>query len=265
MALLRRLTGEQKRTVAHWAMELVVVIAGVLIALWVQQWAERRRANADLAAAEQAIHEEVRYNLTTLIWREAIAQCHLERAQLLKSMLLAGDSNWPGITEDTLLHNTISEAAGIQTIVPGVYQRPYDDISRSAWESALATGALAPMDRKRFGQLVALYNQFEFLKLNRDREDAAAAALSALSLPQVLTPDSRTRMLEALYRVDTARFMFRLNGADDVAGQMKELGWNDKQEVDRYIANGLKEDIRRKARWRTCVRAERNPFAEEPN
>lgn len=265
MALLRRLTGNQKRTVAHWAMELVIVVAGVLIALWVQEWAEGRRAARDMAAAEAAIHEEVRYNLTTLIWREAIAQCHLERAQLLKSMLLAGNSRWPGITDDTLLRNKLSDATGIQTIVSGVYQRPYDDISTSAWESALATGAFAPMERKRFGQLVALYNQFDFLKLNRDKEDAAAAVLSALSLPQALTPDTRTRMIEALYRVDTSRFMFRLNGSDSVAQQMKQLGWNDRLEVDRYIAEGREEDIRRRAQWRTCVRPERNPFAQGSN
>ena len=260
MAFLRRLTGEQKRTAAHWAMELVIVIAGVLIALWVQQWAERRRANAEMAAAEQAIREEVRYNLTTLIWRDAIAQCHIERAQLLKSMLLAGNSRWPGITDDTLLRIKLSDATGIQTIVPGVYQRPHDDISTSAWESALATGALAPMERRRFGQLVALYNQFHFLKLNRDKEDAAAAVLSALSMPQTLTPDTRTRMFEALYRVDTSRFIFRLNGAESVAEQMKRLGWNDKLEVDRYILAGRQEDISRKAQWRPCVRPERNPF-----
>ncbi len=132
MAFLRRLSGEQKRTAAHWAMELVIVIAGVLIALWVQQWAELRRANAEMAAAEQAIREEVRYNLTTLLWRDAIAQCHIERAQLLKSMLLAGNSRWPGITDDTLLRIKLSDATGIQTVVPGVYQRPHDDISTSA-------------------------------------------------------------------------------------------------------------------------------------
>ena len=30
MALLRKLTGDERRTIAHWAMELIVVVAGVL-------------------------------------------------------------------------------------------------------------------------------------------------------------------------------------------------------------------------------------------
>src|SRR5687767_7321513 len=108
MSLLRRLTGEQKRTVAHWGMELVVVIGGVLIALWVQQWADHRRATEDMAAAEEAIHAEARTALTLLIWREAISKCHIERAEKLKSMLLAGGSDWPGITEDTLVSVKLS-------------------------------------------------------------------------------------------------------------------------------------------------------------
>jgi hypothetical protein len=265
MALLRRLTGDQKRTVAHWAMEIVVVVAGVLIALWLQEVAEGRRAVANMKAAEEAIHEEVRGNLTTLIWREAISRCHIERAQLLKSMLLAGGSRWPGVTEDALLQNKLSEATGIQTVVPGVYQRPFDDLSTAAWESALATGALAPMDRKRFGQLVVLYNQVGFLKGNRDLESRAAATLSALSLPQELTPETRTRMFEALYQVDTSRFMFRLNGASSLAQLMSDLGWNDRSEIDRYISEGDEEDRKRGTKWRACVRPERNPFANTGN
>src|SRR5205085_6993777 len=213
MSLLRKLKDSEKRTVGHWAMELIVVVAGVLIALWLQNWAERRRAMQDMAAAEYAIHDEVRDALTALMWRKAINRCHIERAELLKSMLLKGDRHWPGITENALLRNDLSKASGVQTVVPGVYQRPNDVLSTSAWNSALTTGALAPMDRKRFDKLVALYSQITFLNSNREREDRAAAVLSALSLPQELTSDTRTRMFQALYEVDTSRFMFNFQGA----------------------------------------------------
>src|SRR4029078_1419859 len=185
MALLGKLTSDERRTIGHWAMELVVVVAGVLIALWLQAWAEHRRAIQDMIVAEDAIHDEVRAALTTLIWREAISQCHVERAQLLKAMLLNGSSRWPGITKNALIDN-LNEASGVQTVVPGVYQRPYDILSSAAWNSALTTGALAPMDRKRFDKLVALYSQMEYLNANREREDRAAAKLSALGAPHRL-------------------------------------------------------------------------------
>lgn len=258
MALLRKLTGDERRTIAHWAMELIVVVAGVLIALWLQQWAEHRRAVQDMAAAEDAIHDEVRSALTTLIWREAISQCHMERAQLLKSMLLTGSSRWPGITENALIRN-LSEATGVQSVVPGVYQRPFDILSTAAWNSALTTGALAPMDRKRFDKLVALYSQIQYLNANREREDRAAATLSALSLPQELTPDTRTRMLQALYEVDASRFMFSFPGAEAFAEAMKDLGWNDKTAIDRWIAEDRAANA--KAQWRPCIHDYKNPFA----
>ncbi len=260
MAFLRRLTGDQKRTIGHWTMELVVVVAGVLIALWLQGWAEHRRAMSDMAAAEDAIHDEVRAALTTLIWREAISKCHLERAQLLKSMLLNSGNRWAGITENALLKIQLSEATGVETVVPGVYQRPNDVLSTAAWNSALTTGALAPMDRKRFDQLVGVYSQIEFLNRNRDREDRAAAVVSALSLPQELTPESRTRMFQALYELDTSRFMFSFNGVAPLAESMKALGWNDRAEIDRWIADDQASDRRRGFQWRPCVHPHRNPF-----
>lgn len=260
MALLRRLTGEHRRTAAHWAMELVVVIAGVLIALWVQEWADRRRAMEDMGAAEEAIHAEARAALTQLIWREVISKCHIERAEKLKSMLLAGGNQWPGITENALLRISLSEATGIQTVVPGVYPRPFDVPTTAAWDSALATGALAPMDRQRFGRLVELYTQIEFLKDNRGREDRAAATLSGLSLPQQITPDTRTRMLQALYEVDTARFMFNYPGASALAESMRTLGWDDKAEIDRWIAEDQADESWRRSVWRPCVQPHRNPF-----
>jgi hypothetical protein len=260
MALLRKLTGEQRRTVRHWAMELVVVIAGVLIALWVQEWAERRRATRDMGAAEEAIHAEVRGVLTQLIWREVISQCHIDRAEKLKNMLLAGRSEWPGITENALLRIDLSQATGVQTVVPGVYQRPYDVPTMAAWNSALATGALAPMDRERFGRLVELYSQIEYLRANREREDRAASILSGLSLPQQITPETRTHMLQALYEVDTARFMFRYAGASPLAELMQKLGWDDKAEIDRWIAEDQADEAWRRNSWRPCVQPHRNPF-----
>jgi len=260
MVLLRKLTTDQRRTIGHWAMELLVVVAGVLIALWLQAWAEHRRDMQNMAAAEEAIHEEVRTALTSLVWRQVISRCHMERAQLLKTMLLRPGSGWPGLSDNALLQNKLSEATGVDTVMPGVYPRPYDAFSTAAWNSALTTGALAPMDHQRFGQLVALYDQIELLKENRARENDAAATLSALSVPQELTADSRTRMFQALYQIDTSRFFFTFRGAQPFADAMKKLGWNDKAAIDKFIAEDRAEDRARHARFRPCIQPYRNPF-----
>jgi hypothetical protein len=260
--MLRRLSADQQRNIRHWVMEFVVVVAGVLLALWLQQWSERRRALLDLAATEDAVHDEVRESLKNLIWREAISQCHIDRAARLKDMLLTSDNQWPGLNENTLTENSISQATGVQTVIQGVYQRPFEPFPRAAWESALTTGALAPMDRHRFAKLTAIYAQLQFFAENQERENRAATTLSALALPQELTPAVRTMMLGALYEVDTSRFMFLYQGASVLADEMKELGWNDKAEIDRSIAEDQAADRKRAAKWRPCVKPERNPFAE---
>ena len=89
-------------------MEFVVVVAGVLLALWLQEWGEARRAKKDMAVAEDAIRDEIKRSLKNLIWREAIGQCHVERAERLKTMLLAGSSQWPGLNENALIQNSLA-------------------------------------------------------------------------------------------------------------------------------------------------------------
>jgi len=241
-------------------MEFVVVVAGVLLALWLQQWDEERRAKQDMLAAEEAIHDEVLASLESLVWREAISRCHVERVIQLKAMLLTDGNRWPGLNENALMESSISQATGVQTVIQGVYQRPFEPYSTDAWDSALTTGALAQMDRQRLAKLTALYGQLHFLGEVQERENRAATTLSALALPQELTADTRTAMLGALYEVDTSRFMFTYQGASALADRMKELGWNDKSEVDRWIAEEQANDRKQGSKWRPCVKPERNPF-----
>ena len=63
MIAMRRLGKNEVKSLRHWGMELVVVVAGVLIALGLQQWADRRGRLAEMASAEEAIHREVRATL----------------------------------------------------------------------------------------------------------------------------------------------------------------------------------------------------------
>ena len=256
--MLRKLSEDERRSVRHWAMEFVVVVAGVLLALWLQEWVQSRQSLQNMGAAEDAIHDEVRASLTSLIWREAVSKCHRDRAELLKSKLLSGAEQWPGITENVLL--APQSACKMGTVVPGIYQRPNDTFTTSAWDSALATGALMRMDRRRFSRLVALYDQIHFLNDMRLREDEAATKLAPLVFPIRLTPEVKAEMLQALYGLDRTRFMFAFVGPSDFARSMRELGWNDKSQVDQWIREDAAENRRRGVEWRPCVARPRNPF-----
>jgi hypothetical protein len=175
-------------------------------------------------------------------------------------MLMKTGNHWPGLDENALLRNSLTEATGIPKVVPGIYQRPSDNLSMAAWNSALTTGALAPIDKERFAKLTAFYDQIQFLISNGERENRAVATLSALGLPQELTPETRTQMLAALSELDNSRFVFNLN-TEEFVESMRRLGWNDRAEVDRWIREDEAEDRRLGTQWRPCRKRVRNPFA----
>ncbi len=255
MPMLRRLTDDEKRGARHWAMEFFIVVAGVLLALWLQQWGERQRALSDMEAAEGAIHDEVRTALESLMWRKAISKCHVDRTQLIQSMLENGDE-WPGLTENALA----IRHGGPPVLIPSVYTRPLDSFTTAAWTSALATGALAPMDRVRFGKLVAIYDQIETLRRTRDDETDAVSEMSALAFPLHLTPELRAQMTESVYRVDRGRFTFGMISPADFAGSMRGLSWDDTAKMDQWIRENDADAKAEGFVFRDCVAAVENPF-----
>lgn len=255
--MLRRLSGDQKRTVAHWVMEFVVVVAGVLLALWLQQWDQRRRERAEMQTAEQSIHNEIRETLKSLIWRKSISKCHQDRIEALQAGLLSPPSRWPGVYENPLFVNLGNLP---QSVAHSVYYRPFDSFTDSAWTSALATGALRSMDPKRFETLVSVYDVVHYLQRTRDLEDKAATTLSPMGWPMELTPELRTEMLRAVYDLDRSRFVFAFMNADELANSMRELGWDDTAEIDRSIKDNEHDIAQRGLKARPCIVPERNPF-----
>ena len=261
MLMMRRWTEGQKNSIRHWAMEFIVVVSGVLLALWLQEWLERQRARSDMRAAEAAIHDEVRSSLEAIMWRKAISQCHIDRQNLLLTMLAKSGENWPGLKENAIA----MRSAGPPTVITSVYSRPLENFSAAAWNSALTTGALAPMDAKRFADLVSIYAHIDHLRRTAADETDAASDLAPLSLPMRLTPELRAQMIKAVYRTDRARFTFGMVSPTDFAQRMRELGWNDEQELDQFIREDAAEAKASGFVFRDCVAKVENPFSGATN
>lgn len=261
MLMMGRFTEDQKKSLRHWGLEVLVVVSGVLLALWLQGWWERRQASADLRAAEDAIRDEIREALQEVMWRGAISKCHVDRQKLLKSMLLKNAENWPGLQE-----NALAVRSNVPpTVIPSIYSRPGDNYTTDAWTSALATGALAPMNRERFRDLVSIYNRIESLKRARDEETDAVSKMSSLAFPIRLTPELRAQMLESVYRVDRARFLFAIASPVELAADMRKLGWDDTERVDRWIREDIADTRANGFVFRPCVAEVTNPFRQLSN
>ena len=198
MIRLRPLRPREQRNLRHWAMELVVVVVGVLLALWVAEWAEDRRELREVAIAEQAVRDEIIYNLAGVEAWDSFEVCNAEGAERLIALARDTGTAWPGLDAD-------SREAEDDT---PIYRRnPFNftlyKMRSGAWESAEANGHKALFDP----EARALYDQFHFVarELNK-RDELMSAALRGLrpyQYPSALDAAARRELTGHLLEIET--------------------------------------------------------------
>lgn len=256
---IRRLSDGEAKSLRHWAMEFVVVVFGVLIALWLQQWADGRREKVALQATEDAIHREVVANLIFLIGRETISQCLRDRAHEIHDQL-GQEGPWPGIRGSSIITDFAKSAPDTIT---GIYNVLGEEPAASAWQSALESGTLSAMDRERFDKLVAIYALIDRIRWSRADEQRAIGTLSSLANPIQLTPEIRNQMHQAVWQVEQTRWtLSQFTGPSDLARRMQELGWNDYAEVEKYRRQTQQDIQLSGVTLRPCVKPVANPFKQ---
>ena len=192
--MLQRLTAERRKSLVHWTLELVVVFAGVLIALWTQQWADARAAKERGVQAEIRIREELRNNTRAWLERAAIHACLKERLGRLAEGLSSGRNNW---NEFTLPDRD----EGLMTL-RRIYSVPSRPWLSAAYEGALATGDLATISPDKQLRLAAAYAQVkESGELNAS-ELQLATQLAPLQFSTPLTMAERNEKLAIVARLD---------------------------------------------------------------
>ncbi|MGP1273960.1 MAG: hypothetical protein ACQRW7_00925 [Caulobacterales bacterium] len=88
------LTARQARNLRHWAMELVVVVVGVMLALWASEWVvSQREARLHDETLEQ-IDAAIERTLAVSAARVATADCLRSRIGELDAALLVSEGEW---------------------------------------------------------------------------------------------------------------------------------------------------------------------------
>ena len=141
--MLRKLNQGQRRTIAHWAMEFVVVVTGVLLALWLQEQVSQASKRSDAEAAEAAIRDELDNNLMVLIAQNAVADYRRERLDEIERRL---ENGGPAETIRTPLFMTAPQTPKH----PTVYGFFALDVTDTAWQGAIANGSVTAMKPQRF-------------------------------------------------------------------------------------------------------------------
>lgn len=238
----------------------MVVVVGVLLALWAQEWAEDREKRARMNSALEAVRIEARDNLLLMLSKQALNRCLLDREILIRDRLRASNGKWTPIVEPALT----TRRFGPLTEVPvfGVMQRQSDPFNTSAFRSALATGALSGLERKKFDALNSLYAMFDALNLEEAKGDQSIRQLAALGQPITITPEIKAEMFGALYSADRTRFQIQYVWWNNILDFYQALGWNNAAEIDRLIAEDHANQVKMRVPWRPCFEALRNPFRE---
>lgn len=260
--MLRRLSEGQRRNVAHWAMEFVVVVAGVLLALWLQELANGARRHGDAQRAEAAIRDEVDENLMALVAFEAVDGCRRDRLREIDRILQAGGNPTALLDHVFLDIDTNARVSNRQRQV--VYGTLDGDLLDTAWRSANASGTAAAFDPARYRALANLYATFALIQQTIETDRDAAAKLQLLAYGTSLTPEVRARLIEAQTLATQNWALFHDAGPAftprGVAAAMKDLGWDDRARMDALI-RGTQNELKASGfPLKPCHRPLKNPF-----
>ena len=241
--MLRKLSAGQKRNFAHWAMELVVVVVGVMLALWLQELVAQGNRRNDALNAEAAIRNEVDENLMALVAYESVDQCRRDRLREIDRMLRTEGTTRPILNHFLLEMDDKARISNSQRQL--VYAEIVDNLPDTTWQSANATGATSAIGPERYRAIAGLYATFALLQQIVATDRDAGAKLQLLAYGTPLSPDVRAQLIEA-HTIATRNWVsFHDYGdrltARGVAKAMAKLGWNDKSRIDELIRRTQEE------------------------
>lgn len=210
-----------KRTVAKlraqdWmaiSIELVIVMVGVLLALWAQQWAQERSAKALAEADRRAIQEEALGHYSFAVEYRTVYPCIHAQLETLRDRL---EHSGSVLDTSPIFHEDASDASGI--VFDFVLRRPVKNYPNDAWQRALSDGAVELFDPGFRDTMTNYYATLgEVSRINAANEDDFNA-LNVLSRPQPLDPMVRFAIAERIAQVSA-----RLQWVDQINGQLIEL------------------------------------------
>lgn len=205
---------EHRRAIVHWTMELVIVVAGVLIALTAQQWAQARSSKARADAAEARIRVELANDLYLSAERIALHQCLKQRLATLVEGLSSANKDWSTLLMDDPKSSGLRAFKRLYRVPSRVWQ--FDE-----YRGNLTGGALDSLSPERRAGLASLYAQFEKARDFNVEEGRLATELGALQYGTPFSGPERNALIATLMRLD------HLNGLMVLIARQTGEGYRD--------------------------------------
>lgn len=211
-----RFNARRRRQAGQWLVELMIVVFGVLIALYAQQWANERQSRAAAKDAEVRIREEVYGNITTSLERIALHGCLRDRLGQIAERLNTSTSDWQSFAYDYTDNDLF--------LVRRIYRTPSRSMSDDAYRGALASGALDSVPVERRAAWSSLYGAFAKMQYVNNQENERTSGLNSLWLNGEVLPGDRRELLQLVARLDRDNGLITLISRQNL-NSLKTLGY----------------------------------------
>lgn len=201
---LRRIMEHMKTQ--NWfavALDFVIVVIGVGVAMYGQQWLSDRQQRADMAVAEKAIQTELFYNYGNAKERLAVAHCRAQSYKAIAAKLLAPGENWTGIAR---LDNKDYGA-----VLPVVFRSPQRTWGSSIWKAELGRGTFNLMTDKRRAELDSIFTQADEIQLLQTDIFELQGRLNVLAVNTPIGRNDRLRYYDVLAELDVKSGSLEIN------------------------------------------------------
>jgi len=201
----RYLRPRQKRALRHWALEFVVVVVGVMLALLAAEWAETRRAKAEAEQAVGAMARELQTISGVMYFGLQGWECQNEQIKRLYLALMNTEAPWD---PEALVVQEVDTDRSERSSLP-VY---FDDAPYirhfSARENAEAMGALQKLSPERAHSIAFLYSVADTAYAANYKRYETSRALTALSLKGPPSLAERRKLLGTLGEINEQHELF---------------------------------------------------------
>ena len=209
--ILRRLTKHVKDQ--NWfavALDFVIVVVGVCVALMGQQWLSDRQQREDMRRAEIPLKEDVLWIYFYAKERLALVNCRTERYQAIAQKLLEPETTWEGIPP-------IATDPSRNNALPMALRSPSRSWGSKIWDAELARGTFNQMDDERLLRLDNLFTAArEAENLQNDILDLQGE-LKVLAVSTTIIPGERLGYYNVLGRLDEKSVHLEIIAAQIIA------------------------------------------------
>lgn len=208
--LLRRMIEHVK--MQNWtavAIDFVIVVIGVGIALAAEQWISGSQERADFKVAEQSLQSDVFSNYMFAKERLALATCRKEGLQKIADDLQREE--WMPLSDR-------GDESLRRFVFPAVFSTPTRPWGSRLWDAELGRGALSGLEIEKRNELGLFFHGAQTIADLQSNMLIDSARLKSLTLLDSMTDDARARYLDTVMQIDNGGTVIEM-----ISEQMVEI------------------------------------------